>query len=109
MRSVLFWLLCLAPALATAVDFDEFTRQLPLGAELQVFEDVRGDTTIAEVTSPALADNFRQHAHAVLNAGYSRSVFWLRLDLHYSDWIGRLVRLPVRSQLPAHWRTQSLG
>ena len=69
MRSVLFWLLCLAPALATAVDFDEFTRQLPLGAELQVFEDVRGDTTIAEVTSPALADNFRRHAHAVLNAG----------------------------------------
>ena len=83
MRSVLFWLLCLAPALATAVDFDEFTRQLPLGAELQVFEDVRGDTTIAEITSPALADNFRRHAHAVLNAGYSRSVFWLRLDLNY--------------------------
>lgn len=48
----------------------------PLGAELQVFEDVRGDTTIAEITSPALADNFRRHAHAHLvctNGGNSRA------------------------------------
>lgn len=60
--------------------------------------------TLALTTSPRppCKGSFRLHDKPVLNAGYSRSVFWLRLDLHYSDWIGRLVRLPVRSQLPAH-------
>jgi pyrimidine operon attenuation protein/uracil phosphoribosyltransferase len=48
-----------------------------------VFEDVRGDATIDEVTSPALQASFRQHDKPVLNAGYSRSVFWLRLDLEF--------------------------
>lgn len=41
-----FWLLCLAPAPATAVDFDKFTRQLPLGAELRCW-DVRSDTPLS--------------------------------------------------------------
>ncbi|VXB30082.1 Hybrid sensor histidine kinase/response regulator [Pseudomonas sp. 8AS] len=83
MRCIFLWLLCLLPALAGAVEFDEDTRRLPLGAVMHVFEDVRGDASIAEISSPALQGSFRQHRQAVLNAGYSRSVFWLRLDLQY--------------------------
>ena len=84
MRCIFFWLLCLLPALAGAVEFDETTTRLPLGDTMHVFEDMRGDASIVDVTSPALQGSFRQHHQAVLNAGYSRSVFWLRLDLQYS-------------------------
>ncbi len=50
---------------------------------MYVFEDVRGDASIKDVASPALQASFRQHEREVLNAGYSRSVFWIRLDLEY--------------------------
>lgn len=83
MRNVLIFLFAIWPVLASAVTFDEYTRSLPLGQAMYVFEDVRGDATIDEVTSPALQASFRRHDKAVLNAGYSRSVFWLRLDLEY--------------------------
>lgn len=56
---------------------------LPLGQSIYVFEDVRGDASIDDIVSPALERSFIQHDQSVLNAGYSRSVFWLRLDLEY--------------------------
>jgi len=83
MRYLLILLFAVWPLCASAVVFDEHTRMLPLGQAMQVFEDVRGDATIDEVTSSALQASFRQHDKPVLNAGYSRSVFWLRLDLEY--------------------------
>jgi len=83
MHYILLGLLMLLPALANAVVFDDDTRRLPLGQAMYVFEDVRGDASIREISSPALQASFRQHDKAVLNAGYSRSVFWLRLDLRY--------------------------
>ncbi len=83
MRYLLIIFLAAWSGLASAVVFDEHTRMLPLGQSMSVFEDVRGDATIAEITSPALQASFRPHDQTVLNAGYSRSVFWLRLDLEY--------------------------
>src|SRR5690606_19610271 len=83
MRYFLSLFLTLLPVLAAAVDFDEHTQRLPLGQVMDVFEDVRGDSSINEITSPALAASFRRHDQEVLNAGYSRSVFWLRVDLNY--------------------------
>ncbi|OEC33250.1 Signal transduction histidine kinase [Pseudomonas cuatrocienegasensis] len=83
MRFVLTFLLAVWPVFATAVAFDETTRSLPLGQAMYVFEDVRGDASIEDITSTALQASFRQHDTSVLNAGYSRSVFWLRLDLEY--------------------------
>ncbi|MBS7664050.1 response regulator [Pseudomonas lalucatii] len=94
MRYIFTLLLALWPVLAGALAFDEHTRALPLGQALQVFEDVRGDATIDEVSSPALQASFRRHDKAVLNAGYSRSVFWLRLDLEYR---------PQQSSGPQPW------
>ncbi|MGH8452751.1 hybrid sensor histidine kinase/response regulator [Pseudomonas sp.] len=83
MRYLLILLLCGLPMLANAVDFDQETRSLPLGRVMQVLEDPTNTLTIAEVSSPAYAAQFKTHDKATLNAGYSRSVFWLKVDLHY--------------------------
>ncbi|MFM9486585.1 7TM diverse intracellular signaling domain-containing protein [Pseudomonas monachiensis] len=82
MRYLLMLLLCL-PLLANAVEFDEFTQSLPLGRTLQVYEDASGQATIADIRAQAAAGNFKPHHKDTLNAGYSRSVFWLKIDLHY--------------------------
>ncbi|MDH4555096.1 response regulator [Pseudomonas sp. BN417] len=83
MRILLFAFLCLLASLAGAVEFDEQARNVPLGQHMDVFEDVRGDAGIEDITSPALDGSFRRNEKPVLNAGYSRSVFWLRIDLEY--------------------------
>lgn len=82
MRYLLILLLCLSP-LASAVEFDETTRSLPLGHALHVFEDVNGTASIDDVLAYAAAGEFKPHDKATLNAGYSRSAFWLKIDLHY--------------------------
>jgi len=82
MRYLLMLLFCL-PLLANAVEFDEFTQSLPLGRTLQVFEDAAGQASIADIRAQAAAGNFKPHNKDTLNAGYSRSVFWLKIDLHY--------------------------
>src|SRR5471032_3252811 len=82
MRYLLMLLLCL-PLLASAVEFDEFTQSLPLGRTMQVYEDAGGQATIADVRAQAAAGNFKTHDKATLNAGYSHSVFWLKIDLQY--------------------------
>ncbi|BBN57573.1 hybrid sensor histidine kinase/response regulator [Pseudomonas chlororaphis subsp. aurantiaca] len=82
MRYLLMLLLSL-PMLAGAVEFDEFTQSLPLGRVMQVFEDASGQATIADVSSPAMAGSFKTHDKPTLNAGYSRSAFWLKINLSY--------------------------
>jgi hypothetical protein len=82
MRYLLMLLFCL-PLMASAVEFDEFTQSLPLGRTLQVFEDADGQATIDEVLAQAASGHFKPHDKATLNAGYSRSAFWLKIDLHY--------------------------
>lgn len=82
MRYLLILLFCL-PLMASAVEFDEFTQRLPLGKSLQVFEDVEGHATLADVRAQAAAGHFKPHDKDTLNAGYSRSVFWLKIDLSY--------------------------
>lgn len=82
MRYLLMLLLSL-PMLAGAVEFDEFTQRLPLGRVMQVFEDAGSEATIADVSSGPLAEHFKPHDKDTLNAGYSRSAFWLKIDLQY--------------------------
>jgi two-component system, sensor histidine kinase LadS len=82
MRYLLMLLLCLSP-LASALEFDDSTQNLPLGHALQVFEDASGTASIDEVLAQAAAGRFKPHDKATLNAGYSRSAFWLKVDLHY--------------------------
>ncbi|MGN8251877.1 sensor histidine kinase [Pseudomonas sp. SMV7] len=83
MRNLLILLLGLLPMLAGAVDFDAQTRHLPLGKVMQVYEDREGSASIAQVSAPVFASRFRTHHADVLNAGYSTSVFWLKIDLRY--------------------------
>lgn len=84
MRYLLIVVLSWLPLLATAVDFDDSTRSLPLGRVMQVFEDRDGNASIAQVSAPSFSEHFRPHHSDVLNAGYSTSVFWIRLDLRYN-------------------------
>lgn len=84
MRYLLIFLLCGLPMLASAVEFNQNTRSLPLGRVMQVLEDPTDALTIADVSSPAYAAQFKTHDKDTLNAGYSRSVFWLKVNLHYT-------------------------
>lgn len=93
-RLLLLFVSLVLSSLAGAVTFDEQTRALPLGQSMYVFEDVRGDASIDDIVSPALERSFVRHERPVLNAGYSRSVFWLRLDLQYQ---------PQSLKGPRHW------
>ena len=90
----LLMLLLSWPLLADAIEFNETTRSLPLGRAMQVFEDASGQARIEDVSSPALADRFKPHDSATLNAGYSRSVFWLKVDLLYR---------PTQANAPRNW------
>ncbi len=81
MRYLLIMLLGWLPMLVSAVEFDETTQSLPLGRVMQVFEDVEGLATLNDVT--AHDGLFKTHDKATLNAGYSHSVFWLKVDLRY--------------------------
>ncbi|MGE7993923.1 sensor histidine kinase [Pseudomonas sp. NPDC089554] len=94
MRYLLIMLLGCLPWFANAVDFDDATRKLPLGKLMQVHEDHEGSATIAQVTAPAFAGRFRQHDHSVLNAGYSTSALWIKLDLRLTQ---------QRSSAPRQW------
>ncbi len=83
MRTILILLLAVWPVLAGAVTFDEHTRSVDLGRESYVLEDASGAATIDQVSSADFAPRFKRQSEQVLNAGYSRSVFWLRVDLDY--------------------------
>ncbi|WP_339438511.1 hybrid sensor histidine kinase/response regulator [Pseudomonas sp. EA_15y_Pfl1_P104] len=83
MRYLLILLLCGLPLLANAVEFNQDTRSLPLGRAMQVLEDPTDALTIADVSAPSAATQFKPHDKDTLNAGYSRSVFWLKVNLHY--------------------------
>lgn len=103
MRYLLFMLAVWLPLLAHAVEFDESTRFMPLGRMIQVFEDPAGDATIESVTSEAGAHAFRPLGADTLNAGYSHSAFWLKVDLVYQpraaaqheDWLLELAYPPL--------------
>lgn len=103
MRFVLTLLLALLPMLACAVEFNENTRILPLGRATQVFEDPSGTATIEDVASAQGAEKFRALDAGSLNAGYSRSVFWLKVQLTYrpvnpvasADWLLELAYPPM--------------
>ena len=84
MRYLLLILLSWLPLLASAVEFDESTQSLPLGRVMQVYEDASGQADIAQVASPAMVARFHRHDKASLNAGYSLSAFWLKVDLTYT-------------------------
>ncbi|MFJ4145051.1 7TM diverse intracellular signaling domain-containing protein [Pseudomonas sp. NPDC089734] len=101
MRYLLIMLVAWFPLLAHCVEFDENTRSLPLGQVIQVFEDVSGTATIESVVSRG--SEFRALDAQTLNAGYSNSAFWLKVDLLYrphsrakhTDWLLELAYPPM--------------
>lgn len=83
MHHILIFLFGLLPMIAVAVDFDERTQRLPLGRVMALLEDPSRSATIEEVVALDAAGKFVQSTEDVVNAGYSRSAFWLRVDLNY--------------------------
>ena len=83
MHNILIFLFGLLPMIASAVDFDLQTQRLPLGRLMAVMEDPSRAVTIDEVVALDAAGRFVESHQDVLNAGYSRSAFWLRIDLNY--------------------------
>jgi two-component system, sensor histidine kinase LadS len=81
MRYFFIFLMGWLPALASAITFDETTQRLPLGREMHVYEDVAGQATIADIV--AHPERLQPHKKDTLNAGYSHSVFWLKVDFNY--------------------------
>lgn len=73
----------LLPAMAGAVEFDSRTQRLALGSVISVLEDPGRAATLEEIVALDAAGRFVEGQHGVLNAGYSRSAFWLRMDLTY--------------------------
>lgn len=103
MRYLLIMLVLLLPQLAAAVEFDESTRGLILSRGVQVFEDISGEASIGDVSSSAMTDSFQPLTTESLNAGYSNSAFWLRVDLSYRpmdakahrDWLLEMAYPPM--------------
>jgi signal transduction histidine kinase len=103
MRVLLTLLLILLPSLASALEFDETTRTLSLGRATQVFEDPSGSATIEQVASPEGQAQFHALDAGALNAGYSESAFWLKVQLTYrpanpvasADWLLELAYPPM--------------
>lgn len=103
MRNLLIMLVLFLPQWVGAVEFDESTRGLTLSRGVEVFEDINGDATISDVSSPAMSDSFKPLRTESLNAGFSSSAFWLRVDLLYRprdarvhrDWLLELAYPPL--------------
>jgi signal transduction histidine kinase len=83
MHHILIFLFGLLPMISSAVDFDERTQRLPLGQVMAVWEDPSRSATIEDVVALDAAGRFVKGQDEILNAGYSRSAFWLRIDLNY--------------------------
>jgi signal transduction histidine kinase len=102
-RLLLIVVLACLPVCAWALDFDESTRSQPLGRAMQVFEDPSGGATLNDVLAADNAGKFRQLEAASLNAGYSRSAFWLKVVLSYRpvnpgaapDWLLEMAYPPM--------------
>jgi hypothetical protein len=86
---------------ASAVEFDARTREACHWAAPCRCSKTRPTATIADVSAPAYAAQFKPHDKATLNAGYSRSVFWLKVDLHYLPKTRGPTHLAAGAGLPA--------
>lgn len=76
----MLWLaLCLSPALAQPLVLHDTGMLQHWGHQVHVLEDPSGKLSLADVTQVRRA--WHQQDAADLNFGYSRSAFWLRIDL----------------------------
>ncbi len=83
MHYIVLFLFGLFPIIVNAVEFNEHTQRLPLGRVMAVLEDPSRSAAIEDVIALDAAGSFVASQDEVLNAGYSRSAFWLRIDLNY--------------------------
>lgn len=66
--------------LAAPLSLNGDTGKLALTSQFQLFEDKSGQLSITDIMQPEFASRFKP-LRGNLNASYSKSAFWLRLDL----------------------------
>jgi len=71
-------------AQATALQLNQDTAKVSLQSRFQVFEDKSGKRTLEDLQQPALQQQFSS-LKGNLNAGYTRSAFWLKFDVQRTN------------------------
>ena len=74
-------LLCCGLAQAEPLVLGAADAVSPRGAQVQVMEDASGSWTLAQVLAAGQAGAWQPSGPSQLSFGYSRSAFWLKLDL----------------------------
>ncbi len=92
-KLLLIWLACFSWCVG-AMELGQDTSGALLTPSLQYLEDPEGRLSIQDVTSPAVAAQFKvpNDPHQALNFGLSKSTYWLRVSLNRApnntdDWL----------------------
>lgn len=75
---------------------DTFQRAA-LGEYVEYLEDADHDLSLDDVRSPAYDGRFTASKHSILQLGFTRSAYWLRLSIHNPDMSARELILDLRS------------
>ena len=84
MLTVSFFLLKGMTAQAAALELRPDTQQISLESQFEVFEDTTGQRSLQDITQASLQQRFTP-LHGNLNAGYTRSVYWLKMTIRRTD------------------------
>jgi len=71
-------------AQATTLELKQETKNISLQSQFEMFEDVSGKRSLQELMQPTLQQQFVP-LHGNLNAGYTHSVYWLKMNLQRAD------------------------
>src|SRR5450830_898207 len=82
--SLSFFLLEAMTAQATTLELKQETKNISLQSQFEMFEDVSGKRSLQELMQPTLQQQFVP-LHGNLNAGYTHSVYWLKMNLQRAD------------------------
>ncbi|MGH8493826.1 MAG: response regulator [Moraxellaceae bacterium] len=97
---LLVWLLCLAAPSAFAgpvlILSDSFQRAA-VGEYVEYLEDADHSLSLEDIRSPAFDGRFTASSHSILQLGFTRSAFWLRLAVHNPEAEARELILDLRS------------
>ncbi len=90
--------------LVLSIDQDHYT----LGPYVEYLEDPHGQWSYADVSSPPFSELFKDNQDTVFNAGFTDSVYWLKIKLSYpaqddldkKTWLLELVPLRINTYTP---------
>src|SRR6218665_2201216 len=93
-------LLCLMAPAALAgpvLMLSDTFQRAALGEYVEYLEDPDHNLSLDDVRSPAFDGRFTASKHSILQLGFTRSAYWLRLSVHNPDMEARELILDLRS------------